>query len=112
MRGSCSESASEGDLSRCAQPRAQVERAYAARRRVGEVREAAVEAVELVSGGALVRLLDGERALRQRLARELERPVPTPALGLLEQGHVDLGGEHLVRAAHVAVAAEGIVIGV
>src|SRR5262245_15331111 len=110
MRGSCSGSAPELDLSRAAQPVAQVERAQAVEGAVREVREPSVDAVELLTGGPLVGLLDAELALLQRLARELEDAVPAAALGLLEQGDIDLGREHLVRAAHVAGAAERVVV--
>src|SRR4051794_8417755 len=74
-----------------------------------EVREAPVAAVEL---WALVRLLDAEGAARQRFARQLQGAVAAPAFSLLEQRDVDLGREHVVRAAHVARAAERIVVGV
>src|SRR4051794_29749006 len=99
MRGSCSESAAGGDLSRLVKTVSEIERADARRPRVGEVGEALVAAHPLLARGPFVRLLDGERAARERLARELERPVALAALGLLEQPGVDLGREHLLRAA-------------
>src|SRR3954466_6104931 len=111
MRGSCSQSAAEADLSRCAEPVSEVERPQAAGGGVGEVREAPVRAAERLAGGALVRSLDPERAAREGLAGQLERAVAAAALGLLEQRDVDLGREHLVRAAHVAAAADRIVVG-
>src|SRR4051794_10411018 len=101
MRGSCPESAAEADLSPCLQAGSQIERADAARGRVGEVSEPTIAAHPLLAPGPLVGLLDAERAARQRLARELEYAVALAALGLLEELRVDLRGEHLLRAAHV-----------
>src|SRR3954468_2178625 len=110
MRGSCPRSAAEGELSLCGQTVAQVERAVAAGGRVGEVGEAPVAADPLLALGALVGLLDRERAARERLARKLERAVAAAALGLLEEPDVDLRGEHGLRAAHVARAAQRVVV--
>src|SRR4051812_19987671 len=101
MRGSCSESAAGADLSRLLETVSEIERADARGPRVGEVGEAPVAAHPLLAPGSFVRLLDRERAAGERLARELEGPVALAALGLLEQPGVDLGREHLLRAAHV-----------
>src|SRR4051812_25900428 len=112
MRGSCRRSAAEADLSPRVEALSEIERADRAGGRVREVREAPVAAHPLLALGPLVGLLDAERAARQRLARELEHPVAAAALGLLEQLDVDLRGKYALRAAHVADAAQGIVIGV
>src|SRR3954453_6493949 len=103
MRGSCRGSAPEADLSRCSQTVSEIERANGTGAGVGEVGEAAVTAVKL---RALVRLLDREGPARERFSRQLEHAVPPSPFGFLEQRDVDLGAEHRVRAAHVAVAAE------
>src|SRR5688500_16792964 len=107
MLGSCRGSALEGDLSRSLQTVSEVERLYGPWSRFREVGEAPVAAVEL---RALVRLLDRERAARQRLTRQLQAAVALSALRLLEQLHVDLGCEHLVRAAHVSPLRERVVV--
>src|SRR4051812_31034167 len=110
MRGSCSGSAPELDLSRPAQPVAQVESAQAVGSRVGKVREPSIHAMELLARGPLMRAFDLELAARGGLAGQLNDAVPAPALGLVEQRDVDLGREHLVRTAHVARPAERVVI--
>src|SRR5262245_1073820 len=110
MRGSCPQSAAEGELSLCGQTVAQIEGADAGRTGVREVREAPVAAHPLLARGALVGLLDREGAARERLAGQLQRPVATPALGLLEELEVDLRGKHRLRAAHVAAAAQRVVV--
>src|SRR3954454_9053439 len=110
MRGSCSGSPREGDLSLAAQAVAKVERLEPAGTGVREVREPSIHAVELLAARPLVRALDREPAVCQRLAGELERPEALRLLGLLEERDVDLGGEHLVRAAHVAGPAQRVVV--
>src|SRR5829696_4617820 len=61
----------------------------------------------------LARLLDLELTTRGRIAGEPHRAEAGPrALGRPEQLDVDLGGEHLVHAAHEAAAAERLVVGV
>src|SRR4051812_14917312 len=102
MRGSCPRSAAEADLSRRFETLSEIEREDRAVGRVGEVPEALVAAHPLLALGALVGLLDRPRAAGERLARELERAVALAALGVLEELDVDVGGEHVVRAAHVA----------
>src|ERR1700755_2281594 len=106
MRGSCSGSARELDLSWPTQTLAQIERAQAVGGAVVEVREPSVHAHELLALRTLMCAFDSEHAAGQRLAGELEGAVAAGLLGLLEQLHVDLGGEHLVGAAHVARARE------
>src|SRR4051812_8583885 len=112
MPGSCPESATEADLSRCVETVSEIERADRARGRVREVGEAPVAADPLLALGALVGLLDAEGAAGKRFARQLEHAVALPALGLLEQLRVDLGREDLLRAAHVVDAAHRVVVGV
>src|SRR3954451_2102141 len=110
MRGSCSESALEGDLSSGVESLSQIERAHAGRARVREVGEALVAAEPLLARRALVRLLDAEGAARQRLAGQFQRPVALRALRLVEELGVDLGREDLLRAAHVPDAVERVVV--
>src|SRR4051812_25821220 len=110
MRGSSSGSPPEEALSRAAQAVTEVERLERVRRRVGEGREPSIHPVELLGLGPLMCPFGTQPAALQRLAGELEHAVAPAALGLLEPLHVDLGGEHLVRAAHVARAAQWIVI--
>src|SRR3954451_2927452 len=112
MRGSCPESAAGGDLSCRVQTVSEIERADALEGRVGEIGEALVAAHPLLALGPLVRLLDRERAAGERLTGDFQRPVAPAPLGLLEEPRVDLGREHLLRAAHVAVAAERVVVDV
>src|ERR1044072_8206685 len=87
----------------------EVERRYGIWTALGEVREAPVAAEEL---RALVRLLERERPAGPGFARQLQAPVAAAALALLEQRDVDLGREHVMRAAHVAPAAQRVVVGV
>src|SRR3954468_3058008 len=112
MRGSCPGSAAEADLSCCVETLSEIERADRAVGRVREIPEALVAAEPLLALGPLVGLLDRPGAARERLAGELERPVALSALGLLEEPDVDIGGEHLVRAAHVARLGQRVLVGV
>src|SRR4051794_36699022 len=112
MRGSCSESAAELDLSRRVQTVSQIERADRAGARVREVGEPPVAAHPLLAPRSLVRLLDAERAARERFAGQFQHPIALGPLRLVEELRVDLGGEHLLRAAHVADAAERVVVDV
>src|SRR4051794_22759807 len=112
MRGSCPRSAAEADLSRRLEPLSEIERANRAVGGVREVPEALVAAHPLLALGALVGLLDRPGAAGERLARKLERAVASAALGLFEELDVDVGGEDLVRAAHVARLAQWVLVGV
>src|SRR3954447_18169201 len=105
-RGSFICAAREGDLSRRelatdarSEAVAQVERPHRARRRLGPVEEAPVDAVLALGEG----LLDLERTTFARVPGELDHPEPRPRLLRLgEQLDVDLRGEDLVPAAHIA----------
>src|SRR4051812_9886610 len=112
MRGSCPRSAAEADLSRCVETLSEIERADRAVGGVREIPEALVAADPLLALGPLMGLLDRPGAAGERLAGELERPVALTALGLLEEPDVDVGGEHLVRAAHVARLGQRVLVGV
>src|SRR3954447_10259808 len=112
MRGSCPGSAAEADLSCCVETLSEIERADRAVGRVREIPEALVAAEPLLALGPLVGLLDRPGAARERLAGELERAVALAALGLLEEPDVDIGGEPLVRAAHVARLGQRVLVGV
>src|SRR5215208_2153958 len=83
MRGSCPSGTPERDLS---QRVPQVEGADRVAGGVGPVEEAPVDAAERVAAGALDRLLDAERAARERLAGQADgSESDTRALGLGEQ---------------------------